>query len=182
MKQLTDKQRRLVEDNLMLAYSFVHKYGNKYLTIEPEDKYSLALLGLCNAARTWDKSRGIKFSSYAYIAIDNQMKMELRAQTKSKPEGTVILSSQEDVLDADNVMLEDLIEDFDDKVEQQEVIIRLKEEYNKLNDRDKFIIHCIANGLTHREIIQLLQHEYHIKLAQPTISRIRTKFIKAVKE
>lgn len=59
---MTDAQKKLVEDNLPLAYWYAHKWRNRL--IEEEDREQIAMLGMCKAAIAYDPSRGA-FSTVA---------------------------------------------------------------------------------------------------------------------
>lgn len=59
-KSLTDKQRELVENNVGLVYSQIHKRG-----IKSEDLIQEGMIGLINAARFFSPDYGVKFSTYA---------------------------------------------------------------------------------------------------------------------
>lgn len=122
MKCLSKEQQNLVEDNILLAYSFVSKYGYKFHSIEYDDKLCLAFLGLVKAALNYDASKG-KFSNYAYLAMGNELKMEIRRQTKSKQNRTVVLSIQDALSNTmihSTITLEDTLEDVQDYIGQAE--------------------------------------------------------------
>lgn len=68
---MTDEQRKLVEDNIELAYHFVYTYCNNY-DIEFDDKIQLASFALCKAAISFDDHEGISFSTYAYKVMLNE--------------------------------------------------------------------------------------------------------------
>lgn len=68
--------QKLVEDNHKLIYGFMHKY---HLS---EDWYGELAVGLCKAARVYDESMGVKFSSLAYRSMKNMMLMRFRDEGK----------------------------------------------------------------------------------------------------
>lgn len=76
-KVLNDAQRKLVEDNHNLIYSFLN---SRHLSLDSvEDWYGTAAIGLCKAALTYDESRGTNFSTYAYKCIQNEVGNVMRA-------------------------------------------------------------------------------------------------------
>lgn len=76
-KVLNDAQRKLVEDNHNLIYSFLN---SRHLSLDSvEDWYGTAAIGLCNAAMTFDESRGTKFPTYAYKCMQNAVSGVMRA-------------------------------------------------------------------------------------------------------
>lgn len=71
--------QQLVEDNMNLVYGLVSKEFPTY--IHDEDIIQTGMLGLCQAAETWDESRG-KFSTFAYTCIRNLICNEFRNRNK----------------------------------------------------------------------------------------------------
>lgn len=68
MKQyLNNEQKDLVENNIRLADKIAQKRNN---VVYDEDTRSYARVGLCKAALAYDKTRGIRFSTYAYRVIN----------------------------------------------------------------------------------------------------------------
>ena len=66
---LTKEQRELAENNHNLIYAYLHK---KHLPIE--EWYGVAAIGLTEAARDYDKKRGVPFASYAFRVMGNHIK------------------------------------------------------------------------------------------------------------
>ena len=62
-----------------LVYGLVSKEYPTY--IHDEDIIQTGMLGLCQAAETWDESRG-KFSTFAYICVRNAICKEFRSRNK----------------------------------------------------------------------------------------------------
>jgi len=75
MSILTEDQIKLVETHIQLSYKVANevykfvKNKNPLLNITIEDAISLAHLQLCEAARTFDPTRNIKFSTYVYHCL-----------------------------------------------------------------------------------------------------------------
>ena len=72
-------RQQLVEDNMNLVYGLISKEFPTY--INDEDLIQTGMVGLCQAAETWDENRG-KFSSFAYICIRNAICKEFRYRNK----------------------------------------------------------------------------------------------------
>jgi RNA polymerase sigma factor (sigma-70 family) len=70
------ERNKLVENNMRLVYRLANDlWGwakSKYVG-EFDDLVSEGMIGLINAAKAWDDSKGIKFSSFAYSCIKNEM-------------------------------------------------------------------------------------------------------------
>lgn len=75
---MTEEQRKLVEDNIKLAYMVGSRYGGS------EDTYQEAMVGLCKAAMTYNPELGA-FSSYAVPTIEHQLQTQHRlSHTKGR--------------------------------------------------------------------------------------------------
>ena len=72
---LTDEQKKLVEDNIPLAYFLAKKINHPH--IEYDDAVQLALLGFCKAARLYDPEKS-KFITLASLAAHHTIQMEER--------------------------------------------------------------------------------------------------------
>lgn|GEM_PF-2292099 len=75
--------QKLVEGNHKLIYSFMNKY---HLS---DDWYGELAVGLCQAARAYDASRGIKLSVLAYRAMKNMMLIRFRTENKLVKAGSL---------------------------------------------------------------------------------------------
>lgn len=77
-------KEQLFDDNMNLAYSYVHKSGIRIPGYTQEDLFQTALIGLWKACRTFDSQKGIKFSTYATNCIKNELLMALRKYKKDQ--------------------------------------------------------------------------------------------------
>ena len=60
----------LAAQNINLAYVLSHKARKKFPPhVEFDDIVGYAMIGLCEAAKRFDVSRGLKFSTYAYPRV-----------------------------------------------------------------------------------------------------------------
>lgn len=140
-KPLTDEQRKLVEDNVKLAYEFVHKKGFTY-GYEFEDAVQIALLGLIYAAMTFKENKS-KFSTYAFLAMQSQFNIEYRKTKRQRESGIINISLSEPIIENEDLSIEDTIVDSQDFVESIEVAIATKDAYEKLNDKEKQVLNMI---------------------------------------
>ena len=72
MIQITEEQRKLVEENHNLIYSFLQKYN-----LAIDEYYGLASIGLCKAGKTYNGDKS-NFSTYAYKCMFTTVMGELR--------------------------------------------------------------------------------------------------------
>lgn len=172
-KVLNDAQRKLVEDNHNLIYSFLN---SRHLSLDSvEDWYGTAAIGLCKAALTFDESRGAKFTTLAYICMDNEVRGIMRTNRKL---AQATVSLDDPIEGADGCTLADVItdngRDFMESVYLNDAIAIA---YKKLNERDKAMIDMVVNqGMTNIAVAA------KFGVAQPTVSRVYTKFIKMIRE
>lgn len=65
----------LIKQNERLIYSLMKDYNNY---IDKEDLYQVGVIGLINAYKNFKEDKGVKFSSYAYLYIQGEIKKYLR--------------------------------------------------------------------------------------------------------
>jgi RNA polymerase sigma factor (sigma-70 family) len=77
---------RLVQDNRRLVDFAVNRYLKRYHIegIEREDLVSWGLMGLVHAARAWDASRGLAFSTLAVTAIERMIRRGVRSEWRAR--------------------------------------------------------------------------------------------------
>lgn len=170
---LTDEQKKLVEDNIPLAYFLAKRISHPH--IEYEDAVQLALLGFCKAARLYDPEKS-KFATFASLAAQHIIQMEERKYrhevAKQIYEGKSLDSN---VLEygckGDFFPLHEIIPDLkQDTYRQVAARIAIKEVTSfrdSLSNRDRTIFDCyVLSGMTQREIAEKLG------LSQSYISRL----------
>lgn len=142
----------LILENEKLAYSIVHKYRNKF-RIDYEDLKSTAILGLVKAANTFDNCKNTKFSSYAYIVIENEILMVLRSERKLNN----IISYNDKI--KDNLTLLDVLdggEYFEDLFISSQQVATLINYIDELPNKLKIIVNLVLEGYTQLEIAERL--------------------------
>lgn len=109
-RPLTDKERRLVEENHNLIYSYANLHNLQitddinricYSRTSHEDWYGALATGLCHAARTWDETKG-SFSYWAYINMNSEVKKVKKAYCIHNPKIIDTLENIEFVARGDN--------------------------------------------------------------------------------
>lgn len=78
-------EEKLIADNMGLVYKQLHRLNLAY----DDEAFSFAMEGLMNAARTYDTTKNIQFSTYASVCIYNGIQMLLRKRS-SKRQLTVV--------------------------------------------------------------------------------------------
>ena len=183
MKALTESQRALVEENLGLI-SYAMKKLPIYLFESPEDAFQIGTIGLMKAARSYDPSRNILFSTYAMPCIMNELRMELRRINCWNPPGrTFSYDAPLPNMDGDTLNLLDMIPSNEPSADERifvhetlgEVISALKH----MKDPDAFeIIRMIVQNRRQEEIAA------YLGITQSAVSRkirkIRSALAQAV--
>lgn len=75
--KLTPQQKQFVEQNHNLIYSFCKKYN-----LNVDEWYGVAAIALCKAAIRYD-NKTYKFSTFAYIVMRNDVRIEMRKNRKN---------------------------------------------------------------------------------------------------
>lgn len=135
-------KQELVEQNMRLVYHILYSYYPSF--VNDEDILQVGMLGLCQAADTWDKSKGIKFSTYACVCISNAIKYEFRKQRRQIP--TISLDKP---LDED-----ECVETLGDMVVGEADVEYLDTEplYVKLTPTEKKVFDLLKQGLAQVDI------------------------------
>ena len=131
----------LIERNLRLVVFLAKKYENT--KVDLEDLVSIGTIGLIKGVNTYKLDKNIKLATYASRCIDNEILMYLRKTKRKKTEvsfeDSLSFDSEgnelhlEDILGTeDDIVTKPIEDEFDKKL--------LKEEIQKLNNRDKEII------------------------------------------
>lgn len=175
-------KEKLIEHNLRLVVFIAKKYETTGYDIE--DLVSIGSIGLIKGIKTYKIDKNIKLATYASRCIANEILMFVRKNKNRKSE-----ISFDDALNFDaegnELHLEDIL-GTDENIVTNEIIdkydmIKLKEEIELLNERDKKIM-VMRYGLfntdeyTQKEVADLLG------ISQSYISRIEKKVISKLKE
>ena len=172
----------LIEHNLRLVVFLSKKYDNTMIDLE--DLVSIGTIGLIKGVNTYKLDKNIKLATYASRCIDNEILMYLRKNKRRKGEVSFEDSLSFDA-EGNELHLEDILGTEDDivtkPIEDEFDKKLLKEEIQKLNNRDKEIIELRygINGkeeLTQKEVADLLG------ISQSYISRIEKKVIKRLSQ
>lgn len=120
----------LFEDNQNLVYSIVHKYFKIPYLID--DITQCGMMGLHIATQTFDKNKGFKFSTYAYVCIRNEIITFLKKNLNKNT-----------LYSLDECIIDESIEES--TMESIELI-------SHLNKKEREIAILKMNGLTYKEI------------------------------
>ena len=146
-----------------MAYDLAMKYYRKFNhSIDLEELQSICLLAITKAAKTFNKSLGFNFSTYAYSCMKNEILYFFRQNKKYNTNLSI------DEPKSDNIRLEDMLQldyDMEKDIEKLLTIEKLYNEIDTLNERHRKIMLFYLKGLTMTEIGDILG------LSQPQVSR-----------
>lgn len=177
-RSLTEEQRKMVEDNRGLIYAALKQYC---IPREYGDFYGVMAEGLCNAVRTYDPHRGIKFSTYAMKCMWGACMTEKRkGRTQRSGNDVTIVSLSDPAPGTDRRCIEDLVPDGSDFVHayEQSTLIRraldrlahkyeLQDKCDKVKvDRMYVLKRVCIEGTAQSEVAE------EFGVSQATISRI----------
>jgi RNA polymerase sigma factor (sigma-70 family) len=139
---MTSEQKKLVEDNLPLVYFIISR---EYPTfIGDEDLSQSAALGLCQAANSWDESKGL-FSTYAGRCIRNEINKEF---IRRKPHSKNI--SLQTTL-AEKMTLDEVL------VGDEDVVVMDEKFYDTLTDEEIKAFELFYVGYSAEEIAEAMR-------------------------
>lgn len=167
MKKLTEQQQKLVTENCNFIYWVIRK-----LNLPIDDYYGIAAIGLCKAARTFDITQRANFSTYAYICMENELKMALRKERRYMKYGLSFVSIEQQT--CENLTIGDLLISYENCESTVKANLFI-EHLNKLSHLEKSVLKMSLQGYKQKEIARFLN------ISQPYTSRIRTKAIQIMK-
>lgn len=74
---LNDKQRTLIEDNMLLFYKCIHKLKNKYHTISYDEIWDCCTEAAVKVAYDFDEKKG-KYSTLLFVAAERNVLKRIR--------------------------------------------------------------------------------------------------------
>lgn len=168
-----------VEENMglakMIAWKMYQKVGRKYAF---EDILSCAHLGLVKAAKRFDESKGFKFSSYASITIEGEIRNHIRNSKWYSGDRTKTFEVADPIsLDA-----------FDDE-ELGPLINLIPQDFHGF---EKFKLMDLITGTLNEKEIKLIDLSFFkvvkqkeiakiLGVTQVTVSRMRTATLKKIR-
>ncbi len=129
-----------------------------------DDLYSEGLMGLMNAVRTFDGSKGASFGTYSYSCINNRMLNSLKRSTRIRGSE----EPMEDLEIADHGSPESILMSVEGTSELMEIAEK------RLSTLEKSVLRSYLEGKTHAETAEELG--ITPKSVDNALQRIRRKF------
>jgi hypothetical protein len=141
LQKLTNEQQQLVEEHLRLVPFVLHKFAPHLLN---EDNLQIGYVGLCEAAKENDVTKGNAFSTFAVNRILWKIRNHDR-KTRSDFKGVSVVQYEGEWLE--------ILETVPDKVSVEErAIIRYNLSRMILSEEEKRIIRLLLCGLSTKQV------------------------------
>ena len=177
-------QEQLILENHNLVYHVLQKM-NLYAQID--EYYDIAIIGLIKAARSYDATKKIKFSTFAGKCIKNEILYYLRQQQSNKLKvnyNTISLEKTVCEKNGNEILLIDTIPG-DVNIEQElinnEEIMHLYKTISNLSDSERFIIEH-SYGLNNKKVLKQQQLAEILNQSQANVSKIIKNIFKKIKQ
>ncbi|MCI8587070.1 MAG: sigma-70 family RNA polymerase sigma factor [Clostridia bacterium] len=177
--RLTEEQAQMVNNNIGLVRYIANKlHSHRIVNDDFEDKVSIETIGLIKAVLNYDKSKGIKFTTFAVRCIENEIKMYFRAEKKDRID---VYLEEEIELNDSTVKLVDIIEDkkanfIKTTTLEKEAIDIINIILNCFNYRNQIVLLYWISGLKQTEIEEILG------ISQGYLSKVLKKATKKIKD
>lgn len=173
---------KLIEHNLRLVAHIIKKYYTK--TNEQDDLVSVGTIGLIKAVDSFDRSKGIKLSSYAARCIENEVLMFFRNSKKTAQDVSmndpIETDKEGNSLSLMDIMAteDSIVDDIDIKIKSE----KLKGYIDKtLSPREKEIIE-LRYGLNGNKQITQREVAAKMNISRSYVSRIEKKALSILKK
>jgi RNA polymerase sporulation-specific sigma factor len=145
--------------------------------MEKDDLYQVACIGLLKAIETFDTSKNIKFNSYMYNIVKNELIITLRTHNKKSNVDNMKISIEENTTDDLTIMdtlasNEDIEENYIIKEEYQTLYNMIDNYYNKNTMKKNVMYDILKDNKTQEEIAK----DYNI--TRSYVAKIYHDFVK----
>lgn len=144
---MTERQKRLVEENHNLIYFCLKKHD-----LPENEFYDIAAIGLIKAAKAYNEQK-IKFSTFAVNCIGNEIKKEYKKRTLKRivPNDKLVRADQKigQSLNDYYTIIQNGNENLEEKVCTEDLIKKIT---RKLDDRRKQVLVMLIDGYNMSDI------------------------------
>lgn len=161
---LSPEEAQMVEDNLDLVKWIVHNKISWNGQEDFQDKVQTGSIGLIKAVKTFDKSKKIKFATYAAVCIINEIRMANRENQKfseavsleqplsTQCDGIIDLTIGDSIVDERN-------SNFTNGMDRQiEIVERLSIILNYFQNRQRFTLLLNMAGVQQKKLLSGLAY------------------------
>ncbi len=158
-------------------------YGYELPSYNSEDFMQEGLIALCNAVKSYDPDKNIKFSTYAATCIKNRIKDIFKAAGRDKRKAnTISLDAQinaEANGDYYNLVASDILSPEDKILEEEEQEEREQRLRKHLSDMEFEVLMLRIDGMSYEEIAKELndkeKRSVSAKMVDNALQRVRGK-------
>lgn len=176
---LTEEEKnRMAEEHFKLIYLIVNqfcRYSDNY-----GDLVDAAMLGMVKALNTYNKGKGVKFTSYSGRCMKNEILMFFRREKKNKQNVSLEQSLATDEAGDALTFLDTLSlseNNPENKIDWKEIRLAVSKVMNNISERNRQIFSlALVENVPHREIGE------RFGLKQSTISRVISKIQEKIKQ
>ncbi|ALS22104.1 sigma-70 family RNA polymerase sigma factor [Paenibacillus naphthalenovorans] len=169
----------LFKNNIPSIYKIVRRWKKMGCNIETEELISIGCLGMQKAYNFYDPTKGFKFTTLLYTAINNEIKYHVRATKLNKRDYYHIISLDKPHEDGDtlyNIVSDtNIIDPFSltNSIFLRNLLIKF---YETATEREKIIIHKIYyEGISGRELSD------ELGITHQRVSQIHKKILEKLK-
>lgn len=158
---LNNEQQYLVENNLDIVKLSIHRniiINENIFGFSYEDIFQEGCIWLCKAAITYQKEKGIKFSTYAFKVVSNGLRTYCRIMCNKQKRQCVIplYNSEEDnQLALEQFSSEDSMDDLISEIDTLCLLDSMKKQYSGTVKLGIEAIELKVKGYTGKEIAEL---------------------------
>lgn len=173
---------KLIEHNLRLVAHIIKKYYTK--ANDQDDLVSVGTIGLIKAVDSFDRSKGIKLSSYAARCIENEVLMFFRNSKKTAQDVSmndpIETDKEGNSLSLMDIMAteDSIVDDIDIKIKSEKLKAYIN---NNLSPREKKIVE-LRYGLNGNKQITQREVATKMNISRSYVSRIEKRALSVLKK
>lgn len=162
-----------ITNNLPLVTFAIKKLGLTYMF---DDVFDVGVIGLIKAVDSFNEDRKIKFSTYGYFCIRNEILMSIR---KNKIQVLSLETPAKDNLTLMDTIKDDL--DVEGDIVTKTLLEEIREKIDILSEKERI---CLVSyyGIFGNEKQNMMDIASKLKISQSYVSRIVQRSIKKLRE
>ena len=160
-----DEYMKLYEQFKLMIIKLVNRWS-RIDVIEFDELMQISLLALMEAYKTYDKKRGMKFSTYVYNTIEYRIRKEIYiVDKKNKNKSTISLNTVMENGEGDTIELIDLIADeldLQEEIQNKIMINYYEKECRRVLPEEKFQVCYLKwfKGCSNAYIAEVTHRKY----------------------
>lgn len=180
-----EEKDRLAEENIPLVYFIIKKFQNT--GISEDELESIAFVGYAKALHEFDKSRNVKFSTFAFNCIRNEILFNLRKEKKHREKNTSMDTPLSVDKNGNTLSIASTIsgenvgeKSVEEQVITEEAVQHLKEIIDSLSETEKYII-THRFGINGAPVKTQKNIADYIGMSQANVSKLEKNIIEKIR-